>query len=477
MTFEQMFKLQRKNIAILEKKYLKNLALVADQKDQYPNRNLSATRKGIKSEIWAPDGKLNNEGSIIHISSCSSWESRTAFLGSKISYSKSPDTLVSEFASMLHDNSPLLRSALVEYQGFWRVSLEALELESYRGGQWPNPADLWGNHYPFDLSLFDFLVPGSAQIFISQVLESKIRIDVSSDSTIFQFYIGKTPLFRSERLNQFDTIRHLMDLVIEKINDRRAECVHPGPVVCALCGSVTEPDLGVNAQFILPGDFCPWCVLVIDHHDEIPIIYDGIAIEDLRQAMISSFRRLVEITEFPYWKTPVLTRQLVVELGLRHRDKRQALELAHLLSCIPKRSTLKKAFESPQHFFHAAGLEALVPRGKGRGIRSISRCGHLCLSNGEREICEYLNSNQIEHSKEPIYSELANGAAEFGGMRGDFLVNGVVIEFAGLDGDESYDSRMHTKEALAKKYDLKLVIIKPADLKKLSDALPKSLFF
>jgi len=476
INFEDMFQLQRKNISILEKKYIKNLDLVAAGLQEYPNRNISASRKGVISQIWAPDGKIENESSIIHISSCPSWRSsarRTAF---ETSYSKSPDSLIANFASFLYEKSALLRASLLEYQGFWRVSLSSLESASYRGADWPNPAELWGKNYPYDLSFFDFLVPGSAQEFINQVLSSKIKIDEKSDTSLFQVYIGRTPLFRTGRLDEFETLRHMMELVIEKINDKRTDCSHPEPVICALCGTVTEPDHRVNAQFILPADFCPWCVLVIDHHDEIPLVYEGINQDSLRATMIDSFKRLVEISEFPYWKTPVLTRQLIVELSLRHRDKSQAIELSHLLACIPKRSTLRNIFETPQHFFHEAGLESLVPRGKGRGIRSISRCGHLCVSNGEREICEYLNSNQVPHSKEPVYAELVDGESEFGGMRGDFLANNIIIEFAGLDGDESYDAKMQTKALLSAKHGLNLVVVKPADLKRLPSVLPLSLF-
>jgi hypothetical protein len=138
---------------------------------------------------------------------------------------------------------------------------------------------------------------------------------------------------------------------------------------------------------------------------------------------------------------------------------------------MPKRSTMKKLFDSPQHFFHAAGLEALIPRGKGRGIRSISRCGHLCVSMGEREICEYLHENGVSHTKEPLYADLVPEGSEFGAMRGDFLVGDLVIEFAGLDGDEAYDAKISTKQSLAEKYGLKLIVVRPGDVKKLSDLL------
>jgi hypothetical protein len=256
----------------------------------------------------------------------------------------------------------------------------------------------------------------------------------------------------------------------------RNACEHPSPVECALCGDVIVPDLTKNTQYMLPENYCPWCVLVIDHHDETELIYLGIDIGLLRNLMIKSFTKLVELTEFPYWKTPVLTRDLMVELNLRKRDPLEAAEMAYLLACLPKRSKMKTLFETPQHFFHEAGLEALIPRGKGRGVRSISRCAHLCLSMGEREICEYLHQNSISHTKEPLYADLVGKGSEFGGMRGDFLAGDIVIEYAGLDGEEAYDAKMAIKQQLATEHGLKLVIIRPQDIKNLESLIPTSLW-
>lgn len=474
--FEEIFNLQRKNISILERKYEKNLEKVRAGIDEYPNRDLTATRKGVKTQIWAPDGKLSNEDTIMHKSSCLDRKTFEGERFSELHFSHKPDKIVDKYAQILHDKSAVLRKALNEYQGFWWDSVTALETASYVGAEWPNPSEKWGADYPFDLSLFDFLVPGLDGLFLQEVINSKIRIDEKADGSIFQIYIGNRPMFRTGTLSRPETVKRIMELVYQRINDFRADCVHPQPTLCGLCGNVTEPVERVNAQFILPQDFCPWCVLVLDHHDDIPLLYDGIDDDLLKDSMLESFTRLVEITEFPYWKTPVLTRKLIVELGLRWRDRATAIEISHLLACIPKRSTLKRLFETPQHFFHAAGLEDLVPRGRGRGIRSISRCGHLCLSNGEREICEYLNENQIEHSKEPVYSDLVGGDLRFGSMRGDFLVQGIVVEFAGLDGDAGYDLKMATKVSLAGEHNLSVIVLKPSDLKNLSKTLPISLF-
>jgi hypothetical protein len=271
-------------------------------------------------------------------------------------------------------------------------------------------------------------------------------------------------------------LKFLIDGIFDSINGYRDDCEHPSPVECGLCGDVLEPNLRQNTEYMLPESYCAWCVLVIDYHDETELLYDGIDEKFLRELMIRSFTRLVDLTGFPYWKTPVLTRDLMVEINLRERSSTEAREMAYLLACLPKRSKMKTLFETPQHFFHEAGLEQLIPKGKGRGVRSISRCGHLCLSMGEREICEYLHQHSIAHSKEPLYADLVGKATEFGAMRGDFLAGDIVIEFAGLEGEEAYDVKMNLKQQLANEYGLKLIIISPKDVKDLSNFLPLTLW-
>jgi hypothetical protein len=61
-------------------------------------------------------------------------------------------------------------------------------------------------------------------------------------------------------------------------------------------------------------------------------------------------------------------------------------------------------------------------------------------------------------------------------MRGDFLAGDIVIEYAGLDGEEAYDAKMAIKQQLATEHGLKLVIIRPQDIKNLESLIPTSLW-
>jgi len=126
-----------------------------------------------------------------------------------------------------------------------------------------------------------------------------------------------------------------------------------------------------------------------------------------------------------------------------------------VLSLIPASSTVNELFGSWAHFLNLAGMLEISNRGKG-GYRSIASDGHLCLSLGERAICEYLSKEGLIHSKEPLYpkdGELNPNAL----LRADFLVNETYVEFAGRMQDEDYSLRMANKELLAKSHKLRWI--------------------
>lgn len=91
-----------------------------------------------------------------------------------------------------------------------------------------------------------------------------------------------------------------------------------------------------------------------------------------------------------------------------------------------------------------------------RGIQTLARDGHVCLSLGEKTIDDYLSSKGIIHSKEPRYPE--------GNYRADFLIGDIFLEYFGLAGNEEYDKKTTLKKKLCKKHGIKLISIYPADL-------------
>ena len=474
--FKELFELQRKNIREFQKKYEKNLAKQAENGDYFPDRNLQLTRAGKKHLIWAPDGQLDNKATIQHTLTCPDRDTSNHANGWEYRFKSSPVPLMETYAKLIFEKSEVVRDALTTYKGFWRLRIQYLESAVYRADLWPDTTAKWGRRYPFELNTIEFLVPGLGQQLVDDFESKKFKVERVREFELINIFSANRQMSETRRADSFEVFNFIIDGIFNSLNGFRDSCEHPSPVECALCGDVLEPALRQNTEYMLPENYCPWCVLVIDYHDETEFIYHDIDDGLLRNLMIKSFTKLVELTGFPYWKTPVLTRDLMVEINLRKRDPSEATELAYLLACLPKRSKMKTLFETPQHFFHEAGLEDLVPRGKGRGVRSISRCGHLCLSMGEREICEYLHQNSISHTKEPLYADLVGEVTEFGSMRGDFLAGDIVIEFAGLDGEEAYDAKMNLKQKLADQHGLKLTIIRPKDIKNLETIIPSSLW-
>lgn len=91
-----------------------------------------------------------------------------------------------------------------------------------------------------------------------------------------------------------------------------------------------------------------------------------------------------------------------------------------------------------------------------RGIKTIANDGHVCLSLGERTICDFLYENGISHRKETHYPD--------SNYRADFEVDGIFIEYFGLAGNPEYDKKTEIKQVLAKKYGIKLISIYPKDV-------------
>jgi hypothetical protein len=54
-------------------------------------------------------------------------------------------------------------------------------------------------------------------------------------------------------------------------------------------------------------------------------------------------------------------------------------------------------------------------------------------------------------------------------FKGDFEVDGVIYEYAGMDGDVQYDKKMLVKLSYAERLGIKVVVLKPGDLEKLQE--------
>jgi TM2 domain-containing membrane protein YozV len=370
------------------------------------------------------------------------------------------DGVCSWASERLLTKSEYLVEVISEHQGLWRDYL-LWHGRQREGSSASYLSDEERNFLPWTLQQFELLVPGFASELFDLVKQKKLAgyREISIRGLDGQLQI------ETQAITEQNFVHNLTEAIERWINDLRPECVHYETVKCILCGIESQPNLIRNLDLLFPNEICAWCFKLIDYH-ELSTRNAGKTQEEIREEAIDAFRLAVESFDFKYWKTPVLTRETLISLNLRQQSKDQVRVAAAILSAMPRDLI---GFDSARHFFSETGLEEVLPPDRSRGKKSISRCGHLCLSLGEREICEYLFQRGIEHSREPDYHSLVSAVSisEFGFMRGDFLVGKVVIEYSGLSGDAHYDAKMQKKMELCRKYGISLIVVQPSDLKRL----------
>lgn len=144
-----------------------------------------------------------------------------------------------------------------------------------------------------------------------------------------------------------------------------------------------------------------------------------------------------------------------------------------MLRLLKKKPTVRHVKELFGSWFHAlveAGILEDGTRRMVRGTHCLANDGHVCHSLAEKTIDDFLYFHGIPHEREPKYPE--------GNYRGDFEVEGVLIEYFGLTGNPDYDNKTKLKQNLCRKHGIKLISLYPEDLtssKKLERKLLKAL--
>jgi hypothetical protein len=140
-------------------------------------------------------------------------------------------------------------------------------------------------------------------------------------------------------------------------------------------------------------------------------------------------------------------------LDLENED---GLALLKLLRVKPSIRRVKSVFGSWLNALIKAGILEDGTRKTSRGIQSIAKDGHVCLSLGEKTIDDYLYAHRVHHEKEPRYPE--------SNYRGDFKVGSTFIEYFGLAGNPEYDTKTKEKIRLCRKHGITLIAMYPLDL-------------
>lgn len=225
------------------------------------------------------------------------------------------------------------------------------------------------------------------------------------------------------------------------------KCTHFAMTICTLCGVSFYPQTQRLWPFVLPPSFCDFCVSMSFHRCFPEFLIYKLDPDQVRENCIFAVKSFVSL--FGFVPSATIRREKLFSKHLSETFDLQELSTAlKTLMILPSKEIAIETFGSWAHLLAEANLLELTNRGTG-GYRSIASDGHLCLSLGERAICEYLSQKRIPHTKEPPYPKHRTLNPN-NLMRADFLIGGSFIEFAGMMANSDYAARMKAKQKLAK---------------------------
>jgi hypothetical protein len=229
---------------------------------------------------------------------------------------------------------------------------------------------------------------------------------------------------------------------------------------CRLCARSFNPYIETSWYGLIPPNVCDICLtLALDGELYIQEVYDFTR-NQIKNNCLAGVKFFESV--FGFVPSSNLDRRGMLEdlLDIRKLSNSHKAFL-FALATLPRRETVKKVFDSWVHLLAEAELleSNRTPQG---GYRSIASDGHLCLSTGERLVCEFLTKSQIKHTKEPVYPR-DKTLNPRGLLRADFKVADTLIEFAGRMSKADYLSNIERKRKLARKFKIKLIILETFD--------------
>ena len=297
----------------------------------------------------------------------------------------------------------------------------------------------------------------------------KITYSDSDDYSVIELIVGNSRSQNSLRsLDPLERKGEISSYFMKLFLARFYTCNHFEVRECRLCGDSFWPQMGGEWPGRVPPDYCAICLEMAFSGSTEFFRLMSFTEEERRENFIIGIKTFSDFFGF-IPRVGTTKRRLIMQLrrtGVSGDDLDLALMASSLL---PWHESAKKMFGTWAHLLEAAELLEHRQRGRG-GHQSIASDGHLCLSMGERAICEFLTRNEIVHSKEPLYpsDEKLNPN---GLLRGDFLVGSIFIEFAGMMSNKEYAERMKQKSKLAKLKNIPWIKIEGPQLENLSAML------
>ena len=283
--------------------------------------------------------------------------------------------------------------------------------------------------------------------------------------------LAGTPLFKKIEGADGPRVRLgvISDYFLFLFMKKHYACFHFESTKCIICEREFYPQCDREWVNRVPPVFCQFCLQMgfsasTDFYKRM-----GFSAQERKENFIEGVKVYSDYFGFippvGYQKRKAI--QQLNQAGIPIEELIYAIKVSSLL---PWTGTINEMFGSWAHFLEEAELLSQRQRGRG-GHQSIASDGHLCLSMGERAICEFLTKNGIAHSREPMYP-FDKTLNPNGLLRGDFYVDGVIIEFAGMMSNPEYASKMKNKSKLAKKKGIPWLKLETSKLDELQEMLP-----
>lgn len=371
------------------------------------------------------------------------------YLGDENFFTKEQVHELVEIFEQFSINLNLYQEAVQNAKGLWIDYLHSVDAQNYLKEE---PRREPGEHLNFTGQYGDvlgMLITGYKKKIVEMVQTPSFKSIIKTSSP-------------QERMGTISN--YFLRLFIEKYY----KCEHFESTRCLNCNSYFYPQTNFEWVNRVPPMFCDICLTMgfsasTDFNKKL-----NFTTQERRVNFIEGIKIYVDyfgfIPSVKYQKRKVI--QQLNQAGISQDELAYAMKVSSLL---PWTETVKEMFGSWAHLLEESGLLSQRQRGRG-GHQSVASDGHLCLSIGERAICEFLTKNKINHEKEPMYpfDEKLNPNAL---LRGDFLVDGVIIEFAGMMSNPEYATRMKAKEKLANSRNIPWLKLETSKLDDLNEML------
>lgn len=353
-----------------------------------------------------------------------------------------------ELASQVLASNKKLQVLISTYKNFWRRYLSQVGLEVETSDR-----SLRGRHKSISaLEQIEFLEPGLSK----RVLEATRLDDLDYER-------AAPPVMEAswEFLYGGDDSR--LETFLDYLNMMRDECQHIEDLRCGLCGVTFTPRLETFIYLKVGGHFCAFCVeAAIDSEHEL--FYSSFSHDELSNLIEFGLTCqpndpqtvLREISD----QNPITeVMGQLIKANLYLYDQETALSMLATIAARPRQSlTESLGLNIEEWVFRKANFPT-----KGE----LGADGHYCQSAGELQICEYLTSRGIQHSMHPYYRDLVEeDKVLVWRYRGDLRIENTIIEFFGLH-DVEYRRRSRAKVSMGRNIGLKIIEVRPKDLKNL----------